>query len=71
MKDRKETCASCRWFIPPYVGATEARCRRYPPRVVPDDNGPDTFWPLVGSEDSCGEWTPKTNKTTKKKAVMQ
>lgn len=60
---RKEACQSCRWFGPPYEESSDGRCRRYPPRVVPDTReGPDTFWPVVEVNDYCGEWASKSTK---------
>lgn len=31
-------------------------CRRHPPTVLVDEEGPMTIWPVVTSEGDCGEW---------------
>ena len=41
-------------------------CKRYAPRPLTPDAGPngtqpswDSFWPRVASDDWCGEWDPQ------------
>ncbi len=42
------------------------RCKRYAPRPLTPDGGPnggepawDSYWPRVASDDWCGEWDPQ------------
>lgn len=54
-----ENCVNCRFWKAPYQGVRynvdwgpKGRCLRYPPVKF---EGKDWAWPLVASEDWCGE----------------
>lgn len=37
------------------------QCRRYPPVVVADENGPYSVFPLIDEEQACGEFAGKVS----------
>ena len=55
-------CNSCRFYDATAFGkANYGHCRRYPPIGVERQTGglPRGIWPVVGYDDSCGEYRPR------------
>lgn len=55
MNDSPE-CGNCRFCVLDKDG--DGQCRRYPPAVLVDEGTWATVWPVVESDDFCGEWKP-------------
>ena len=56
------SCNSCRFYdATAFGGANYGHCRRYPPVAVEKQAGglPRGVWPVVGYDDSCGEYRPR------------
>ncbi len=54
-------CNSCRHYDRTAFGtANYGHCRRYPPIAIETQPGglPRGIWPVVGYDDSCGEYRP-------------
>jgi hypothetical protein len=47
------TCAHCHFSRAPQ--GSDVLCQRYPPSLIPEG----AAWPVVGSDNWCGEWRPK------------
>jgi hypothetical protein len=67
-----QQCHTCRWGwkITDEVdglGEGVGECHRYAPRANPDANGKPaltvTMWPVVCSDDGCGDWTSRFTDT--------
>lgn len=55
------TCWNCRFFDQSEEGpeADEGACRRYPPTVCSDIEGPQGFSPIMDAMSWCGEFVRK------------
>ena len=54
-------CNACRHYDRTAFGtANYGHCRRYPPIAIETQPGglPRGLWPVVGYDDSCGEYRP-------------
>lgn len=56
--DLYDRCASCAFFLGGDPKFELGICRRYPPAALPPDDKGDVEqgWPIVGTNDWCGEY---------------
>ena len=57
-----DQCLFCRHFRADIEDADGlGECRRYPPVVVSDEDGPYSVFPLIDEDQVCGEFSRKVN----------
>ena len=65
----KDQCEYCMFYLPDEVEGEEASeygiCRRYPPRLVEEDDGFSSEYPPIKEDDWCGEHEPQLGRRDK------
>lgn len=62
-KASTKTCSNCRFCKEATRSrlrrvVTQTECRRYSPIICPDEYPLDSGWPVVKSDDWCGDYEP-------------
>jgi len=65
----RQACQNCGFFEK--LDADGGVCAKYPPRAAASGGLIDTFWPSVGNDDWCGEYTHADNVDNGRRTAEQ